>query len=463
MSTLRKYRLFVITLLSIFVMATSLLWSHLPAEGYLEDRKPSDAFRFGYIGEQRSQISISEWLKNETVSFYAAADRLYEKERNRTFSYFYPIFDNSSSLKEFDKAYPYLPWESIPSMGKSVYSIDYGNARYFFLNGAKIANEDLSQLHWLKQSVEENRQIFNIVFLSHDPGIPELWETMKKIGIQLVILGDQVHASEDYIAQHPAEYTPSVNKGWGLWNASDQFTEPHMLVIEGKDQNLYVKAEDQDKRVLDQLEMSAQSGNQQQAKEAVLIGIQSQWRYHAGGPDIKAVIPEGFDPTGEHPILERFHLPPYDWRSPDYDDSGWNTGRAVLGHTDEMSVGKLIQTELPKDDDSPTYYFRRTFEFSDDPEQVSSLILNLTYEDGCVVYLNGDEILRNSIRTGWLTYQSLAEPNETMLYQRIELKKHRAQLKKGSNLIAVEVHRSHPKSPNMLFDLSLSYQKKGEH
>ena len=66
---------------------------------------------------------------------------------------------------------------------------------------------------------------------------------------------------------------------------------------------------------------------------------------------------------------------------------------------------------------------------------------------------------RDGIRTGLLTHSSLAFHNEPAIYQSKDLSNHIPKLVKGTNVISIEVHRSHPKSPNLLFDLSLSYEK----
>ncbi len=152
-------------------------------------------------------------------------------------------------------------------------------------------------------------------------------------------------------------------------------------------------------------------------------------------------------------------MPAYDWRSPEYDDSAWKIGRAPLGHTNDRERQAYVQTSLEAAK-SPTYYFRKSFELDSDPGDLSGLYLNIAYEDGYVVYLNGQEVSRDSIRTGLLTRSSLAYANEFSFYRRIDLKAHLNKLVKGTNIIAVEMHRSHPGSPNLFFDFALSIESK---
>lgn len=461
LAIIREVKFFAGTFLCVLIMAGSLFWTHIPTVGSLAYKKPPASFSFGYFGQQQEQMNLAQWAGNSSADFYAAPDRFYRQEKDVPPAFFYPVYDNSSSLEEYDRKYPHLPWEAIPTLGKSVYSFNFGNACFLFLNALRISNEDLSQLEWLQKTIAANPQTFTIVFLHHDPGVKAVWDTLKKSGVHLVFMGGQVYAPRQVVAQEPSHFNVTSLRDWGVWDAPAQFKEPHMLLITAEEQRLAVKAQDPQGKALDQMELDLSNiDDAHEVQEKNLIGLQAKWRYRAGGSDSIAVIPEGLDVSGEAPVLQRFPLPPQDWRSVSFDDSSWQTGRAPLGHTVNQSERKLIQTELPKDAFSPTYFFRKTFTLEEDPADISDMILYLTYEDGCVVYINGNEAYRNAIRTGWLTHQSLAMPNESILYQQVRIKNTPSWLNKGKNIIAVEVHRSHPKSPNLLFDLNLSYVKK---
>ena len=247
---------------------------------------------------------------------------------------------------------------------------------------------------------------------------------------------------------------------------------PFITVMEANDNALTIKAENGQGQVLDQLEQDADNlaswdlATLKEKQEIPLVGIQSLWRYHPGDEAIKSAMPEGVDLVGEGPIIETAHtetvpLPAYDWRSPEYDDSDWKTGRAPLGNTNNKERQTYVQTKLEVVK-SPTYYFRKSFDLDGDPKELSGLYLNIAYEDGYVVYLNGQEVSRDAIISGILTESSLAFPNEFTFYRRIDLKAHLNKLVKGTNVIAVEVHRGHPASPNLFFDLALSVESNGK-
>ena len=135
--------------------------------------------------------------------------------------------------------------------------------------------------------------------------------------------------------------------------------------------------------------------------------------------------------------------------------------QSSLGFTNNKERQTYIQTKLEVVP-SPTYYFRKSFELNGDPRELSDLDLNIAFEDGYVVYLNGQEVSRDAIISGFLTESSLAYPNEFTFYRRVDLKAHLNKLVKGTNEIAVEVHRGHPGAPNLFFDLGLSVESNGE-
>ena len=463
MSHLYKYKLFYLISLLIFILSGSLFTTNFPLHGYLQANNAPVSFRFGYFGEQKNQLDLLGWMNQSMgVSLFAAADHLFEKTDKLPLHSFLPVFDSSSSAnpESFEHNYSYLPTDLLPSYGRSVYYMDYGNARLLFLDTASITEGNNAQLDWLQKTISDNKQVHNFVLLNQDPGFPAFWETVRKLGVNLVLIQDNVYVPHAVLTQESAEYRSTAYPGWGLWDVYHQFSQPHMLIIEGTDNKLTVKVQDQKGNGLDQLKQDVVSIRYADSvNERAYISIQSLWHYHPGSKDIKAAVPVELDITGENPIQKPFTLPADDWRSPQYDDSSWEVGRAPLGHTQDKADQRKIQKTLPVNGDSPVYYFRKTFEIDDDPSKLSNLLLHISYEDGFVAYLNGSEIYRDSIREGLVDYRSLALPSEYNFYNLFSLKNHIGKLVKGTNTIAVEVHRSHPKAPNLLFDLSLSYEE----
>jgi hypothetical protein len=469
MSIINKYKLSLLLYVSLCILFLSFYWSNVPMEGTKSSAPSSMSFRFGYFSQHEGDVQ--EWIKQfGDISFFAAPHQLLQRHPEAQTFQVYPIYDGSSP--DFNQAYPHVPADTLPGYGKSFYTVNHGNARFYFLNADRLSDAGDRQLEWIRQTVDESKPTFTFAWLSEDPKLPEIWNAFRAAGINAVFIRDSVYTLDLAIQQQPPGYVPAKYKGWGVWDLSRQKGTPFITVIETNNDALFIKAENKQGQVLDQLEQNAVDlaswnlATLEKKQEIPLVGIQSLWRYHPGSKEIKFAIPKGIDTAGEGPIIETLHsetvqLPAYDWRSPEYDDSAWKIGRAPLGYTNDRERQAYVQTSLEAAK-SPTYYFRKSFELDSDPGDLSGLYLNIAYEDGYVVYLNGQEVSRDSIRTGLLTRSSLAYANEFSFYRRIDLKAHLNKLVKGTNIIAVEMHRSHPGSPNLFFDLALSIESKGK-
>jgi hypothetical protein len=166
--------------------------------------------------------------------------------------------------------------------------------------------------------------------------------------------------------------------------------------------------------------------------ETVLAEAQAVWRYHD---------------TGE--------TPGPGWREADFDDSAWDSGPAPLGYGDDHQV-----TEVSYGGDSgdkhPTTWFRRTFQV-DDPDAFDDLRLELLYDDGAAVYLNGVEVLRAGLPGGDLTPNTYATrtasgSGETD-YSSFTVVPDA--LVAGENVLAVEVHQAASDSSDLGMDLAV--------
>lgn len=456
MSFISRYRLSLSAVLLIATLVMSLAWTNVPTEGMAAPENNNLSLPFGYLNQPSFDLNTFHAREKE-IPYIAAPESVIRQKKGESIS-FYPINDVTSS-SESRMAYPNIPDEMLPGYGKTVYFIDYGIIRFIFLNGSRM-DSPKEQMEWLQQSVANSHQNHHIVFVNGLPNNVEIWKTMRDLGVRAVIARDEIYIPEAALSSMPSGFTSEVQEGWGVWNLANSRMVPHLLAINGKDQLIYLKAMNEKGDVIGTVEVdSNRTMSIQHTDQGVFVGIQSFWRYHAGGMDVKMVIPEGFDVSGETPILSEFHLPPEDWRSQEYNDSNWEIGQGMLGVTRNMFNERLLHTRLSQSSESPTYYFRHTFVLHDDSNQVKRLLLHIAFEDGFAAYLNGEEIARDALKTGLLTHSTLAVPNEFTVYKTIDITKHRNKLKPGNNAIAVEIHRSHPNAPNLLFDLSMSYQK----
>ncbi len=165
-----------------------------------------------------------------------------------------------------------------------------------------------------------------------------------------------------------------------------------------------------------------------------LVPTGSTWKYLDDGSDQDSV-------SGD-----------WAWYDPQFDDNSWAAGPAQLGYGDGDEVttldygGDLNNKYI-------TYYFRQEFEVSD-PGQFSELTLRLLKDDGAVVYLNGQEVVRSNMPGGAFDYLTLASAAAVEgVFDEFSISV--ADLVTGTNVLAVEVHQVLPTSSDISFDLNL--------
>ncbi len=114
---------------------------------------------------------------------------------------------------------------------------------------------------------------------------------------------------------------------------------------------------------------------------------------------------------------------------------------------------ELRRTSLPAG--RQTYYFRHAFTFPDDPSS-SELTLDLAVDDGAVVYLNGNELHRQNMPAGQVSYATPAasEVGNAAIVNGIQVPS--GHLRNGINVLAVEVHQTGSEDPGMIFGAGLN-------
>ena len=158
----------------------------------------------------------------------------------------------------------------------------------------------------------------------------------------------------------------------------------------------------------------------------ILISKNSSWKYDATGTDLGTA-----------------------WQATNYDDSRWPSGNGILGFGEPY-----INTTLPSG--HITYYFRKAFMLSDPPSLIVQLTLLVNYDDGFVAYLNGQEVTRQAMPTGTISYNTLASSHEGGTYESIDLSAHISKLLTGANVLVVEVHQTSTTSSDVVMDMELN-------
>jgi len=145
-----------------------------------------------------------------------------------------------------------------------------------------------------------------------------------------------------------------------------------------------------------------------------------------------------------------------DWYGVIFNDENWNTGIAEFGYGDGDENTVISYGENPEVKYTTTY-FRKTFNVQN-VTNIVDLQLNILRDDGAVIYLNGNEILRTNmpidVPIDYQTFSSgiIGGLEETVFNNFVIPINY---LVEGENIIAVEIHQSDYTSSDISFNLFL--------
>jgi hypothetical protein len=170
-----------------------------------------------------------------------------------------------------------------------------------------------------------------------------------------------------------------------------------------------------------------------------LIIAEDYWKYNDTGADLGA-----------------------GWKEITYDDSAWAEGQAELGYGDGNEKTK-VRYGTSSTRRNITTYFRKKFTVTH-AAALSDLIGSLKYDDGAIVYLNGQEVIRANMPQGNIVYSTLASSTVTGTNESTftDFPIDASYLREGDNYLAVELHQDAPNSTDISFDFKLSASKTGE-
>ena len=154
---------------------------------------------------------------------------------------------------------------------------------------------------------------------------------------------------------------------------------------------------------------------------------------------------------------------PAGWTSVTYDDNAWNVpSPAPLGYADAAIV-TTIGFGPDASNKFTTSFFRHPFMLPvGELARVDSLRLRLLRDDSAAVYINGTEVLRDNLPDGPLDNTVLASSTAGGVIERtyFEYDIDPSVLVEGDNVVAVEVHQASLTSSDVIFDLSLEYERR---
>jgi hypothetical protein len=145
------------------------------------------------------------------------------------------------------------------------------------------------------------------------------------------------------------------------------------------------------------------------------------------------------------------------WRDPLFNDGGWQSGPAEFGYGDGDEQ-TIVSYGSDANNKYITTYFRKSFDLTSGDLSASPYIINLLRDDGAVVYLNGEEIIRSNMPSGNIGFQTLASSSVSGSAESefISYAIGSEYFREGTNLLSIEVHQSAANSSDLSFDLELT-------
>jgi hypothetical protein len=197
--------------------------------------------------------------------------------------------------------------------------------------------------------------------------------------------------------------------------------------------------------------------------EAVATAAATETGTSAAGPSTGNFINVG----DVWQYLPGWSEPPSSWKTIGFDDSGWVSGPTSIGYgggdhaTDLSQVTSPVQDggtpilvqrtitqsgmilAVPTSGDYGSVFMRRAFTVTH-PASLTQLTLEIDYEDGFVAYLNGVEVARRGLGAPGspISYDTLATDHEASRPEVIDLSGYITDLVTGTNVLAIQVHRS---------------------
>ncbi len=152
------------------------------------------------------------------------------------------------------------------------------------------------------------------------------------------------------------------------------------------------------------------------------------------------------------------------WNLEDYSENDWSQGTAPFGYGNTGKYMASATTQLDwgtnTSNRTSTYYFRKTFNLDSDPADNETYTLNYEADDAIIAYVNGNEIGSYHLYSG-ATYSTLSQDLNSSWYEADTphygtMTIDKSFLKKGTNVIAVELHNCTLRSSDAWWDASIT-------
>jgi hypothetical protein len=141
------------------------------------------------------------------------------------------------------------------------------------------------------------------------------------------------------------------------------------------------------------------------------------------------------------------------WRELNFDDSSWQQGRTSIGYgdNDDNTVLNDMQNNYT------TIYLRHKFTVSD-IDEIGTFKLRVYVDDGCIIWINGTEVVRLHVSQGFKAYNDFTDATHVgdAAWQEVALPAPYDYLVEGENIVAVHVLNSSINSSDLSIDIALT-------
>jgi len=138
------------------------------------------------------------------------------------------------------------------------------------------------------------------------------------------------------------------------------------------------------------------------------------------------------------------------WRTAGFNATGWAVGNAPFRYGDGTG-GTLLTDMLGK---YTTFYIRKEI-FVETLDNIDELRIDVDYDDGFVLWINGVQILQSNVPSNYAYTQGAINSHESGEFERYTLRKEQLPLAEGANLIAVQGFNLSKSSSDFYLDLKM--------
>lgn len=126
------------------------------------------------------------------------------------------------------------------------------------------------------------------------------------------------------------------------------------------------------------------------------------------------------------------------WRGRDFDDASWAEGRTSIGYGEDFIATPLADMQ----GNYASVYLRKAFDVAD-PSAVSSLLLEVQYDDGFNAWINGAHVAGANVASAEMAHDATASSAlEDFDFKHFPLAAPSGYLVAGRNVLAIQFHNS---------------------